>query len=139
MPSSDSRAPLVGLVLALGLALVPLAGCRDTGEIPTGEELRPYAPPGQVTGPSREIQVRNSCPEAVELVVARELPGATAERIQVRSTRVETLEVGPGARVWLRRDGGYDERYSVLATGAIEVGFQCDAIYVRDRGIGGGR
>lgn len=114
------------------LAALALLGCGKARD-PDPEERRPFAPP-EPAG-SQTVTVHNACAEAVVLAVGATVPGPSTATMTVRSTRTESLTVEQGARIWLRQNGEFDEQRSVVPSGAVEIGYQCNSIHLRHGGL----
>ncbi|HLT38090.1 MAG TPA: hypothetical protein VK034_17510 [Enhygromyxa sp.] len=114
------------------LASLALLGCGKARELDP-DERRPYGPSGADV--VQTVQLRNACPEAVVIAVGPTLPESTTPTMTVRSTRTESITVEQGARIWLRYDGEYDEELSVVPSGPVEIGYQCNAIYSQHGGL----
>jgi hypothetical protein len=103
-------------------------GCSPAPELDTDD--RPYARPS--TAVAHTVEVRNSCPEAVLIAISAAAPEPSTPTMTLRSTRVETVSIEQGARVWLQYDGRFEEELSITPTGPVEVGYQCNSIYSSD-------
>lgn len=108
------------------LAAIALLGCGRARE-PDADDLRLHGAPEVVL--TQTVQVRNGCPDAVEIAVAATLPGPATPTMTVRSARTEAVTVEQGARIWLRHGGEFDESRSVLPSGPVDISDQCNSIY----------
>lgn len=108
------------------LASLALLGCGRDLEVEP--EARPYAPPISSSA-EQTVEVRNSCPEAVVIAVGASLPEPSTPTMTLSSTKVTSLTVEQGARIWLRYHGRFNEGLSIIPTGAVEIGYQCNSIY----------
>ena len=128
---TGSGSASLGLMRTLQLACfasLALLGCGRASE--PDHDDRPYAPPSPAI--AQDVQVRNSCPEAVTIAISATVPGPSTPTKKVGSTKVESVTVEQGARIWLQYDGKFEEELSVVPTGSVEIGYQCSSIYSRE-------
>lgn len=107
--------PTKGSLAAWTVSLALLLGCGPQAPSETGKAAQGSAAggPAERSSMGLQVSVRNSCPEAVVLAVSAELPSPATPTVRVGSTRVQTLQVPNGHRVWLRVAGEWDESRSV--------------------------
>ena len=68
------------------------------------------------------------------IAVSPSPPTSATPTMVLGSTKVDTLTVERGARIWLRYAGEFSEDLSVVPVAGVEIAYQCNRIHERGGG-----